>query len=377
MLKKILVAWLLGVASLASAIPLPLPEAWHTLLAEDDQLAAGAAAEERATAMVAAHRSMLLPQIDVVASYTRLEKKVELDAHALEPLHDIANTAPGQALIDLMGGEGWFVSPVSKQDVVRSSLVAMWPLYTGGKIKAAGELAALSKVEASALLAEMRRLRFTTLVATYYGAVLAENITQTLNTTSHTLAQHVNAAKKREAQGQLAKVERMSIEVAYEEARLKADQAAQKQATVINALSSMVHANQPVSPSSPLFIHPTLPPLDGLLTSLAEHPSLQVLNAKKGNAKTLANASRDLDHPNVFMYGSYHLYDNNGYAKDISPDWFVGLGMRVPLVDRAGRRHKTAAADSAATEAAHLQSATERKLTVLLERQYSEVQQAL
>src|SRR5699024_2720835 len=177
--------------------------------------------------------------------------------------------------------------------------------------------------------------------------------------------------------GQLAKVERMSIEVAYEEARLKADQAAQKQATVINALSSMVHANQPVSPSSPLFIHPTLPPLDGLLTSLAEHPSLQVLNAKKGKAKTLAKASRGLYHPNVFMYGSYHLYDNNGYAKDISPDWFVGLGMRVPLVDRAGRRHKTAAADSAATEAAHLQSATERKLTVLLERQYSEVQQAL
>src|SRR5699024_11457696 len=116
---------------------------------------------------------------------------------------------------------------------------------------------------------------------------------------------------------------------------------------------------------------------DGLPTSLAEHPSLQVLNAKKGKAKTRAKASRGLYHPNVFMYGSYHLYDHNGYAKDISPDWFVGLGMRVPLVDRAGRRHETAAADRAATEAALLQSATELNLTVMLVCKYCEVMQAI
>src|SRR5699024_5917951 len=106
-------------------------------------------------------------------------------------------------------------------------------------------------------------------------------------------------------------------------------------------------------------------------------PSLQVLAAKENKAKALAKASRGLYHPSVFMFGSYHLYDNNEYADDITPDWFVGLGLRMPLVDRAGRRHKTAAADNAVAEAAHLQTAMLSKLTVLLERQHSEVEQAL
>lgn len=358
-------------------MPMAFPDAWNTVLAEDEQLAAGAAAEQRAAAIVQSHKSLLLPQIDVVASYTHLEKPVELDALALDPLHDIASSAPGQALIDFVGGEDWFVTPVSKQDVVRSSLVALWPLYTGGKIKAATDIARLSEVEATALLAEMRRLRFTSLAATYYGTVLAQHVTDTLNTTVDTLAQHVSAAKKREQQGQLAKVERMSMEVAYEEARLKASQAAQKRDTINNALSSLVHAQTKAEPSSPLFVHATVPALEPLLAGLHEHPSLQVLAAKESKAKALAKASRGLYHPSVFMFGSYHLYDNNDYADDITPDWFVGLGLRMPLVDRAGRRHKTAAADNAVAEAAHLQTAMLRKLTVLLERQHSEVEQAL
>lgn len=366
----------MGLASFAHAESMTFQQAWQRVVVEDEQIAAGQAAEKRAKALVKSHQSSLLPQVDVVASYTRLEKPVELDALALEPLSDIANTAPGQALIDFVGGDDWFVTPVSKQDVVRSSLVAFWPLYTGGKIKAAGEIAKLGEAEAQALLEEVRRVRFVALVNSYYGLLLAERINQTLEKTQAALSEHAAAALAREQAGQLAKVERMAMEVARDEARLKASNGRQKQAVLNNALSSLVHT-EAAAPAGTLFIHRQLPPLEQLQAGLQEHPSLQMLAAKEGQARVLAKASRGLYHPNVFMYGSYHLYDNNDYAKDITPDWFVGLGVRVPLMDRSGRRNKISAADSALAEAEHLQAGTLRQLSVLLERQYSDVEQAL
>lgn len=372
----IVVAMSVGVVSVAHAESLSFQQAWQRVVSVDEQIAAGQAAEQRAAALVKSHQSLLLPQLDVVASYTHLEKPVELDALALEPLSDIASTAPGQALIDFVGGEDWFVTPVSKQDVVRSSLVALWPLYTGGKIKAAGEIAKLGEAEAIALLEEVRRVRFVTLANSYYGLLLAERINQTLDNTQATLAEHAAAALARERAGQLAKVERMAMEVARDEAQLKASNGQQKQEVLNNAFISMVQAPQAM-PMGDLFINHNLPPLESLQKGLKEHPSLQVFAAKEGQARVLAKASRGLYHPNVFMYGSYHLYDNNDYAKDITPDWFVGVGVRLPLMDRSGRRNKINAADSAVAEAESLQAGTFRQLSVLLERQYSDVQQAL
>lgn len=376
MLKRaaIVLGCVVGLA--AQAQTLTFEQAWQELVRADDQISAGQAAEQRAAALVKSHQSMLLPQVDVVASYTRLEKPVELDALALEPLSDIANTASGQALIDFVGGEDWFITPVSKQDVVRSSLVALWPLYTGGKIKAAGELAKLGQAESAALLEEVQRLRFTVLANNYYGLLLAERINHTLSGTEAVLNEHVQAALARERSGQLAKVERMAMEVARDEAQLKASAGKQKQEVLQQAFRSLVHA-QEASPVSHLFVNDALPSLAELQEGLREHPSLQVLAAKEGQARVLAKASRGLYHPNVFMYGSYHLYDNNDYASDITPDWFVGVGVRLPLVDRSGRRNKVHAADSAVAEAESLQAGTLRQLSVLLERQYSDVQQAL
>lgn len=367
----------LGWAVGATAAPLSMEDAWQRLLAEDEQLAAGAAAQQRAASMVDAHVSLLLPQIDLVGSVTHLEHPVELDALALDPLQRLADTPVGQALVNYVGGEDWFVTPVTRRNVVRSSLVALWPLYTGGKIKAAGELARLGQEEARALLAEMQRLRFVSLVAAYYGAVSADRVTDTLDTTANTLDEHARGARAREAQQQLAPVERMAIEVAYEEAALNARSAAQKRDNVLVALRSMVHEDGIVEPVSPLFIHRDVPPLAQLLAGLDDHPALAVLAAKRGQAQTLARASRGQYHPNVFLYGSHQVYQNNDFAKELTPDWYVGLGVRMPLLDRSGRRHTTQAADAAVDEAGHLYNATRRKLAVLLERQHNEVTQAL
>ena len=110
---------------------------------------------------------------------------------------------------------------------------------------------------------------------------------------------------------------------------------------------------------------------------LANHPGLRLLANKKAQAESVVDASRGLYQPNVFMYGSYNLYEDDSVASDLTPDWLVGVGVSVPLVDRSGRSGKVQAAVSTVVELDHRQQAAARRLELLLDHQYRDAQQAL
>ncbi|WP_445010289.1 TolC family protein [Vreelandella stevensii] len=363
------------------AAPLSLDTAWQQLRVQDDDVAAGQAAQQRAAALLSTRDHLLLPQIDLIGSYTHLNSPIEVDALALNPLSSATATLPGQLLVDLIGGPEAFTTPVTNRNIARSSLAIFWPLYTGGKITAARDLLTLEEQAASLLLEEVYRVRFLELVSAYYGLVMADRALATQRQTEETLGQHFRAAQALEAQYQIARVERLVAEAAYDRARITTRAVQEQRNSAQQTLASLVHyapgASTRLEPSSPLFTLRTLPPMETFQAGLSHHPSLRLLANQKRQAESIVHARRGAYQPNVFMYGSYNLYEDDSLASDLTPDWLVGVGVSVPLVDRSGRSGRTQAAVSTVVELGHREQATRRRLELLMDHQYRDAQQAL
>ena len=61
----------------------------------------------------------------------------------------------------------------------------------------------------------------------------------------------------------------------------------------------------------------------------------------------------------------------------MKPDWLVGIGVNVPLIDTSGRSDKVAAAHSAVSQVQFLKSQAKQDLTVLVQKTYLEANQAI
>ena len=307
-----------------------LSDAWQVLLENDDLLSANQSASLRADALASTANSLYLPQVDLVGSYTRLDSRIELDALALNPLNSASETIPGQLLIDLIGGPGAFQTPVTSRNITRSSINTLWPIYTGGKITAKKNLLQLGQAEASHVLEEVRRARFTELVATYFGLVMAERALKTQQQVESALARHLHVAKALEDQAQISGVERLAAEAAHDRARITTRAVEEQRDTAHNAFASLIHMDfqdnghrvesRRLDPTTPLFTLPQLPPRDTFEAGLSEHPSLLILSTKHEQAKNIAEASRGLYRPDVFLFGSYNVYENDSLASDLTPD---------------------------------------------------------
>ncbi|RUR34035.1 TolC family protein [Vreelandella andesensis] len=367
----------------AQAQPLTLKDAWEQLRSQDDDVAAGQAAQQRAAALLSTRHHLLLPQIDLLGSYTHLDNPIEVDALALNPLSSAADTVPGQLLVDLIGGPNAFRTPVTSRNIARSSLAMFWPIYTGGKITSARELLTLEEREASLLLEEVYRVRFMDLVTSYYGLVMAERTLNTQQQAEDTLAHHYRSARALEDQFQIARVERLAAEAAYDRSRITTRAIREQRDSAQQALASLVHyelsgnLSAAPTPSSPLFTLSSLPPIGHFQPGLADHPVLRLLANTQAQAESVVEASRGLYHPNVYMFGSYNLYEDDSFASNLTPDWLVGVGVSMPLVDRGGRSGKVQAAVSTVSELRYRQQAAFRKLELLLNQQYREANQSL
>lgn len=61
----------------------------------------------------------------------------------------------------------------------------------------------------------------------------------------------------------------------------------------------------------------------------------------------------------------------------MKPDWMVGVGVSIPLIENTGRSHQVKAANSTVSQVRFLRAQAEQDLTVLVEKTYKEAEQAL
>lgn len=380
-LKQLAVA-ILVLAPSAQAASVSFNDAWQTVLTSSDALAAERANVDKARHLQDATSDLYLPDISVSANYTRLDKPIEVSPSDLfgsmpagDSLSNILSAILGSNAANL---DQQFTSQLTDRDIFTSSIRAIWPIFTGGRINAAQDIAKGKTEEAKYMLVMQQQAKFEDLTKFYFGVVLTEQVLQTRIDVEQGLKKHLDHAQKMEQQGQIAKVERLQAEASYDKARVDRQKSARDLEIAQVALTKLLKLNTPAMPSTTLFTNESLPPMDAFIDkTLADYPGLGILDAKKKQASGVIDVEKGKYYPEVYLYGNYSLYEDDTLASKTAPDWAVGLGVSIPIVDTSGRSGKVKAAHSAVTQVNYLRAQAEQDLSVLVEKTYREANQSL
>ncbi|ENM5855433.1 TolC family protein [Vibrio mimicus] len=374
---SLVVCSLLSVPTVHAA-PLSFQDAWEMLQLQNNSLAAQRANVERYAHLKDATQNLNLPSVTVGANFTRLDQDVTLSGKQIfdstgQPLPALPPT-----LGQLVAGLGSIQSTVTERDIFTSSIRAIWPIFTGGRITAAQDAAQGKEHEAQSQLAMEVQARYEDLAKYYFSVVLAKEVLATRIAVEEGLAQHRDNAVKLEQQGQIAHVERLQAEASLDKAKVERKKAQKTLDIAQSALTQILGASDPVEPNGTLFINTSLPPMQAFIDqTLNTYPGLSLLDAKEKQASSLIKAEQGKYYPNVYLYGDYSLHEDDSLASQMKPDWLVGVGVSIPLIENTGRSEQVKAANSAVNQVRYLKAQAKQDLSVLVEKTYLEAEQAL
>ncbi|MDW2083939.1 TolC family protein, partial [Vibrio sp. 1640] len=178
-------------------------------------------------------------------------------------------------------------------------------------------------------------------------------------------------------QGQIARVERLQAEASLDKAKVETRKAASDLSIAQAALGKLLAQEDSVEPAETLFINDNLPPLSAFIDqTLLTYPGLDILDAKHKQASSLIKAEKGKYYPEVYLYGDYSLYEDDSLASQMKPDWLVGVGVNIPLIESTGRSEKVKAAQSVVSQVDALKSQAKQDLSLLVQKTYLEAQQA-
>ncbi len=367
---------------IAHAAPLSFQEAWDLLQQQNNSLAAQRANVERYAHLKDATQNLNLPSVSVGANFTRLDQDVTLSgkqivdsAGGINP-NLIASLSP--SLLPLVTHLGAAKSTITERDIFTSSIRAIWPIFTGGRITAAQDAAAGKEDEAQSQLAMEIQARYEDLAKYYFSVVLAKEVLATRIAVEEGLTQHRDNALKLEQQGQIAHVERLQADASLDKAKVERKKAQKTLDIAQSALTQILGATETVEPSGMLFINTSLPPMHAFIEqTLNTYPGLSLLDAKEKQASSLIKAEQGKYYPEVYLYGDYSLHEDDSLASQMKPDWLVGVGVNIPLIENTGRSEQVKAANSAVNQVRYLKAQAKQDLSVLVEKTYLEAEQAL
>ncbi|WKY59203.1 TolC family protein [Vibrio sp. SNU_ST1] len=376
-----LASMLLGTfASPVLSAPLTFSEAWQILQENNNSLAAQQANVERYQHLQNSTSSLNLPSITLGANYTHLDSDVTINGEQFKnSLSGVPNLgAVGGILQPILSGLGGVTSTITEQDIFSSSIRAIWPIFTGGRITAAQNAAEGKSEEAQSQLLMEKQARYEDLSKYYFSVILAEDVVKTRQAVEAGLTQHRDFAIKLEQQGQIARVERLQADASLDKAVVERTKAQNDLKIAQLALTQILGQSESVEPSEQLFINKNLPHMDVFIDqTLMTYPGLKILDAKEKQASSLIKAEKGKYYPEVYLYGDYSLYEDDSLASEMKPDWLVGIGVNVPLLNTSGRSDKVAAAHSAVSQVQFLKSQAKQDLTVLVQKTYLEANQAI
>lgn len=364
---------LLGIQTAYSA-PISFQQAWELLKQNNNSLAAERANVERYKHLKNSKGNLNLPSISVGANFTRLDNDVTLSGQQI--MESTGQTVPLPAA--LLSSIGSITSTVTERDIFSSSIRAVWPIFTGGRISAAQDAAIGKKEEAQSQLAMETQARYEDLAKYYYSVVLAQQVLETRSSVEAGLTKHRDNALKLEQQGQIAHVERLQAEASLDKAAVERKKAQKDLDIAQNALTEILGQTTLVEPDGELFVNQSLPSMNAFVEqTLNTYPGLDLLDAKEKQASSLINAEKGKYYPEVYLYGDYSLYEDDSLASQMKPDWLVGIGVSVPLIENTGRSDQIKAAHSAVSQVKYLKAQARQDLQVLVKKTYLEAEQAL
>jgi outer membrane protein TolC len=328
-------------------------EARALLKRVSDTLKAGEAVVDRSKDEVRAARRLGWPDLSVNAIEMFGEKKGTIDGTPLGSLAFSEN----------------FRGP-------RSALDSTWSIYSGGRITATQRALAAGVEAANADLANTEEGLDVLLAQVYFGLELAQSVERTRRAALDQANRELERAIQFERHGIIPKVERLSAQVARDEAA-REEVAAERDRQIAAAdLRRLLHSSEPIGTSTPLFVStlPLRPLAEWLRDAQRESPTLARLASRRNQAEQGVALAQSLWKPEIFAFGSYSLIHK--YQTLIEPDWIAGVGVRFTLFSHEDRVSAVDAARQGLRAAQSLEDAASIAIATRVESMYRKVEEA-
>lgn len=345
------------------AISLSIKEAYDIALLNNDSLKSASIGVQKANKLSQATKMIYLPQIDIMANYDYINNPVKLNIPLLNPIN------------------------LSTNNIVFGILNITYPIFTGGKRIYANKIADLNIIDSNYTL-NMKELNlFEELVKSYYGLLLNIEILQALINAENNNKEHLENAIKLEEQGQIARIEKLEIQVEYDKSKSKVINArnsldlallAFKNTLQDSNINNDVKINnnyiENLELKSKLEIsNKELESLDSIKDKvISSYPMLKSIENKKEQAKELTKMEMANFMPTIAAYGGYVMKDNNVVINKMIPEWYVGVTAKWSLLNPSGRIFKYQASKLAQNEIEYSLSQARKDILLLTEQTYKE-----
>ncbi|PAF45101.1 TolC family protein [Helicobacter sp. 11S02596-1] len=357
-----------------------IKQAWERVLQHHDGIKSEEIGIQRAQKLSTATKLSFLPSIDLSAFYVHLAKPIELDLIQDKSLiPQIPTLPPINSFLQTLASP----IPLSKQDIVMGALNIVYPLYTGGARIYASKIAALEIKDANEALRLKKLATFEELVRIYYGVVLHQEVLHVLENIQNGHYQHYQNAIKLQKAGQIARIEVLSAQVAYDRAKNKTAEAKNSLEIAYLAFQTILSSKDNLFPSSPLnlgdkTLHITDFGADFFVNeTLQTYPALKTLENKTLSANEVKKLQMSKFLPKVGLFGSYVMKDKDSILNKMIPDWYVGIGASLPIITPEGRIQKYQAAKLAQLQLEALKSQARKELELLTRKTYKQVVSAI
>ncbi len=356
-------------------------DAWQDVLRNNQGIKAQYLNTQNMEKLNLAAKLSYLPQIDLNALYLHLGNKVQIDlvhnrAEYNKLLQDAQNLgAMGTQLVSLLQLYG---TPITllEQDVVVGALNILYPLYTGGARYYGNKLAKVALKDSYQALRLKELATFEELVTIYYSVVLAKETLNALQSTEESTLKHYENSKKLHRLGQIADIELLGAQVAYDKAKNQRRSAENALDIAKFALDSILQTTDS-NPTSLLAINPNmeLKPLEYYREiTLKTYPALQIAH----NKITMADYTKRLElgrfTPKIGAFASFMVTDNRSKMEQMMPNWYAGVAARWTLLSPQGRLQKYQGAKIMQMQASALEIEAVQKMELLVKTTYKQIE---
>ncbi len=321
-----------------------------------------------------AAKGLYYPTVGIMANATVMSDPITLDLtpvrDAIAPLYktlgnygkfgitgvpdDMANQIIRQKMmagLNEIESQQWD-QMIQKKEFGVVAATMQWPIYAGGKIRAANKAASINQLEVTEITRQKQGELMSELAERYYGLCLARQVVLVRQEVIKGLQQHLNEAVKLEKEGMISNADVLHAKVYHAQASRELSKALQQNEIVNQALTGTMAIGDStlIETVSNLFYLDSIEPESFFIDlSLTRNPLINQIESKKQMAEQGYKAERADFLPAVAVQGTYDIVN-----KDLSPympDWEVGIGLKWTLFDGVARFAKVKAASLKTREA--------------------------
>ncbi len=195
------------------------------------------------------------PRIEAGGRYTALNDPIMIDLNDIRTVMlSLHPNVPSQKIPSFELG-------VQDQQYWKANISLTWPIYTGGRITAAKRAAEARQDEAHEKLRSTEYNLTSELTRRYFGLRLAEKVAAIRKQVLDSMYRHLQEAVTLEKTGVIARSERLHAEVSVAETERLHMRAIRDVSLARTALENILSSQEPVVPTTPLFIFRALEPL--------------------------------------------------------------------------------------------------------------------